>query len=122
MAYGPLADLVVLLHFAFILFVVLGGLLVLRWHKIAWIHLPVVAYGAAIEFFGWICPLTPLENALRRAAGATGYESSFVERYIVTLIYPPGLTRELQLVLGAIVIIVNVVIYALVWRRRSRSR
>lgn len=121
MPHALLADVVVLAHFAFILFVVLGGLLVLRWHKLAWLHLPVVAYGAAIEFFGWICPLTPLENALRRAAGATGYDSSFVERYIVTLIYPPGLTRELQLVLGVIVIIINVVIYTLVWRRVSRS-
>jgi hypothetical protein len=113
-----LADLVAITHFAFIAFVVLGGLLALRWRWIPWLHLPAAAWGAAIEFFGWYCPLTPLENALRRAGGAAGYAGGFVERYLLPVIYPGALTRELQVWLGVIVVLLNVVAYSVVWRRR----
>ena len=116
------ADLVVVLHLAFILFVVAGGLLVLRWPRLAWAHLPVVAWGAGIELIGWICPLTPLENALRRAAGQAGYAGGFIEHYLMPLIYPAGLTREIQLALGLFVLVVNLAIYTVVALRWRRSR
>jgi hypothetical protein len=113
------ADLVVLLHFLFVLFVVLGGLLVLRWPKLAYVHLPVALYGGLIEFVGWVCPLTPLEKRLRESAGLQGYEGGFVEHYILPVMYPAGLTRGVQLALGALVILINLAIYALVVRQRS---
>ena len=117
-----LADLVVVLHSLFVLFVVFGGLLVLRWPKLAYVHLPVAAYGVLIEFVGWVCPLTPLEKRLRESAGQQGYEGGFVEHYILPLLYPPGLTRGVQLVLGALVIIINLTIYAVIVRgHRLRS-
>jgi hypothetical protein len=117
------ADLVVLIHFAFILFVVAGGLLVLQRPRVAWLHLPVVAWGAGIELIGWVCPLTPLENALRRAAGEAGYSGGFIEHYLLPLIYPAGLTREIQLALGLFVLLVNAVIYGIVaWRLRRHAR
>ena len=115
-----LADLVVLVHLAFVLFVVLGGLLALRWPKLAYVHLPVAIYGALIELVGWICPLTPLEKRLRENAGLQGYQGGFVEHYILPVLYPSGLTRNVQLVLGGLVIALNLGIYALVlWRGRS---
>ena len=113
------ADLVVLLHFLFVLFVVFGGLLVLRWPKLAYVHLPVALYGMLIEFVGWVCPLTPLEKRLRESAGQQGYEGGFVEHYILPVLYPAGLTRGVQLVLGLVVIAVNVVIYWAIARRRN---
>ncbi len=119
MVYDVLADAVLILHLCFILFVVLGGLLVLRWPRIAWVHLPAAAWGVLVEVAGWICPLTPLEIALRRVAGRAGYETSFVEQYLVPLIYPSSLTREAQMLLGGIVVAVNVAVYGAVWRRRS---
>jgi hypothetical protein len=124
MSYRLLADLLVALHLAFVVFVVLGGLLVLRWPRLAWAHLPAAAWGAWIEAAGWICPLTPLENDLRRAAGQSGYPGGFIEHYILPVLYPPGLTREAQLVLAAIVVAINVIAYAiLLWRRlHLRSR
>ena len=115
------ADLLVAIHFAFILFVILGGLLVLRWRWIAWLHLPAAAWGAAIEFFGWICPLTPLENRLRAAAGQAGYAHGFIEEYIQPIVYPAGLTADIQIWLGVGVIAINGLIYAWVLRRRRRS-
>lgn len=118
MVYRLLADLVVVLHFAFVLFVVFGGLFALRWPRAAWIHLPAALWGAGIEFVQGICPLTPLENRLRRLGGEAGYSGGFVERYVTAALYPEGLTREVQLVLGGLVILVNVVVYAMVWRRR----
>ncbi|HET9481826.1 MAG TPA: DUF2784 domain-containing protein [Candidatus Polarisedimenticolia bacterium] len=121
MPYGRLADLVVLLHFAFVLFVCLGGLAVLRWPRVAWAHLPAVAWGVAIEYVGLICPLTPLEIALRRRAGGAGYEGDFLGRYVTALIYPEGLTRPGQIVLGTAALAVNVVAYGLVWRRRRAA-
>lgn len=117
MIYALLADVVVVLHLAFVIFVVLGGVLVLRWKRIAWVHLPAAVWGALIEFGGWICPLTPLENWLRVRGGGTAYTSGFVERYILPVLYPAALTRELQLVLGGLVIAINVTVYAIVLRR-----
>jgi Protein of Unknown function (DUF2784) len=113
-----MADLVVLVHSVFVLFVVFGGLLVLRWWKVIYLHLPAVAWGAFIEFAGGICPLTPLENALRSRAGVAGYKGGFVEHYILPALYPAGLTRNVQLVLGALVIGINLTIYAIVLRTR----
>jgi hypothetical protein len=123
MPYQTLADLVVLIHFAFVLFVGLGGLLVLQWRRIAWLHVPAAVWGAAIEFGGWICPLTPLENRLRTLGGAESYTGDFIGRYLIPLMYPAELTRELQLVLGGIVVVLNVTVYVVVWHRyRSRAR
>jgi len=116
--YAMLADLVLLLHLAFVVFVAAGALLVLRWPRVAWVHLPCAAWGAFVEFAGWICPLTPLENGLRRMAGGQVYEGGFIGHYVLPLLYPAELTRSLQLTLGLMVIVVNVAIYAWVWRRR----
>jgi hypothetical protein len=115
-------DLLVLIHFGFILFVFLGGLLVWRWPRVMWLHLPAMAWGAAIEFVGFICPLTPLENRLRMAAGADVYAGGFVERYIMPVVYPEGLDRSTQLVLGALVIAMNLVIYGIFVVRHKRRR
>jgi len=101
MVYRTLADLVVLVHVAFIVFVLFGGVLALRWRWVPLAHLPAAAWGAAVEFSGWLCPLTPLENALRRAGGGRGYSVDFIERFMVPLVYPAELTRGLQLQLGA---------------------
>jgi Protein of Unknown function (DUF2784) len=122
MPYRLAADAVLVLHAAFVLFVVLGGLFALRRPRFAWVHLPAAAWGAAIEFFGWVCPLTPLEQALRRRGGEAGYSGGFVEHYVVALLYPQGLTRGLQLALGLFVLAVNLAVYAWVWRRARRRR
>jgi hypothetical protein len=116
-----LADLVVALHFAFVLFVVLGGLLVLRWPRLAYLHIPAAIWGVLIEFAGWICPLTPLENSLRVRAGEAGYQGSFVEHYILPLLYPSALTRTVQLLLGVFVLGLNLAIYIYLLRRRARA-
>ncbi|HUF48625.1 MAG TPA: DUF2784 family protein [Vicinamibacterales bacterium] len=117
-----LADATVVIHFAFILFVVLGGLLVIRWPRLAWVHLPAAIWGAWIEFAGWGCPLTPLENWLRAASGEAVYTSSFIERYVVPVVYPAALSRPLQWLLGGFVVVINGAIYFVVLRRRSRRR
>lgn len=117
MTYRLLADLVLLLHAAFVAFVMLGGLLALRWPRAAWLHLPLVAWGAGIEFLGGICPLTPLENRWRQLAGEQGYTGGFVEHYIVAALYPDGLTRNVQVALGLLVLAVNAAIYGWAWRR-----
>jgi len=116
------ADAVVAVHFAFIVFVVAGGVLVLWRRGWALVHLPAVAWGAWTEFTGTICPLTPWEQALRRQAGTAGYAGGFVEHYLVPLIYPAALTPGIQVALGAFVLTVNAVLYALVWRRWRRGR
>lgn len=116
--YALLADLVVAIHFAFIVFAVAGGLLVLRWPWLAWAHVPAALWGAAVVACGWVCPLTPLENRLRVAAGEAGYAGGFIERYLLPLIYPPGLTRELQMLLGLALLLLNAAIYLWLWRRR----
>ena len=122
MVFRGLADLVLLVHLAFVVFVALGGLLVLRWPRLAWVHVPVALYGALIEFVGFICPLTPLENAFRRRGGEAGYEGGFVEHYITAVLYPSGLTREFQIAVGTGVLVLNAVIYAIVLRRRRLAR
>lgn len=112
------ADGVLLVHLGFILFVLLGSLLALRWRRAPWLHLPAAAWGVYIEVSGGLCPLTPLENRLRVAAGEAGYSGGFVEHYLVPLLYPAGLTQETQYLLAAIVLGVNALGYAWVWRRR----
>ena len=114
-----LADLVLLLHLAFVLFVVFGGLLVLRWRRIAWLHVPAFVWGAAIEFGGWVCPLTPLENRLREMGGEGGYAGGFVERYLVPVLYPGELTREIQIALGLAVLLINLAIYGFLLCRKT---
>lgn len=120
MAYRAAADLVVIAHLAFIAFVVAGGVLV-RWRRwVALVHLPCAVYGAAIELVGWICPLTPLENHLRRLGGERGYAGGFVEHYLVPMVYPRGLTAGAQIVLGVAVAVLNLAVYAWALRRRRR--
>ena len=120
--YSLLADLVVTLHLAFVGFVVLGGLAVWRWPRLAWVHVPAVVWGVGIELSGAVCPLTPWESWLRHRAGDTGYQGDFIDRYLLPLLYPVGLTRTGQVVLGCIVIAVNAVAYGWVWSRRRRMR
>jgi hypothetical protein len=115
-----LADLIVLVHLAFVLFVVLGGFLVLRWPRVAWAHLPAAAWGALIEFGGWICPLTPLENWLRARAGEAAYHGGFVEHYVLPVMYPSGLTRPNQVLIGLFVLVVNCAVYAIAIRRKRQ--
>ncbi len=122
MHYRLLADLVLLLHAAFVAYVVLGALLALRAPRTAWVHLPIVAWGAGIEFLGGICPLTPLENHWRQRAGEQGYAGGFVEHYVVAALYPDGLTRNVQVALGLLVLAVNALIYAVAWRRHRSTR
>jgi hypothetical protein len=117
-----LADLVVVIHFCFVLFVILGGLLVLRWPRLAYLHLPAATWGVLIEVAGWVCPLTPLEQSLRLKAGEQGYSGSFIEHYVLPLLYPSALTRTIQVVLGIIVIAVNLGIYGYLLRRRRSLR
>jgi len=121
-AFAFFADMVVFLHLGFVLFVMLGGLLVLKWKWVMWIHLPAAMWGALIEFTGWICPLTPLENWLREAGGEQGYQSDFIEHYVMPLLYPTGLTSEIQIFLGVLVILFNVGIYALVFHRHKKHK
>jgi hypothetical protein len=115
-----LADATVVVHLAFVLFVIGGGLLVLRWPRVAWVHLPAAAWGAWVEFAGWICPLTPLENWLRRRGGEAAYSSSFVDQYILPVLYPAALTRDTQLLLGGLVLAINAGVYLLVLNRAAR--
>lgn len=112
-----LADLIVLLHLLFILFVMGGGFLALRRGRIGLLHLPAVFWGIYIEFSGTVCPLTPLENHFRRLAGSAGYSTGFIDHYLLPIIYPSGLTRELQFILGFAVIGVNLVVYYFLLRR-----
>ena len=119
-AFGVLADLVVALHFAFIVFAALGGLLALRWRWTAAVHLPAAAWGAFVEVTGRVCPLTPLENRLRAAAGDATYQGDFIGRYLSAAVYPAGLTVDVQVALGLLLVLVNAVVYWLVWRRWTR--
>ncbi len=120
------ADVVLVVHVAFVVFVAAGGLAVRRWPRVAWVHVPAAAWGAAVEFAGWVCPLTPLENALRARAGAAPYESDFVARYLLPLLYPDGLSRPAQIALGLVVVALNLVLYGSLLRQRrsgcSRDR
>jgi len=113
MLYRWMADLVLVAHLAFVAFVALGGFLVWRWRRLAWIHVPVALWGAAIAVVGFTCPLTPLENQLQRLGGRAGYQGGFIEHYITAALYPAGLTSEAQLMLGTAVLALNLVVY---WR------
>ncbi len=119
MIFRRLADLVLLVHFAFVLFVALGGLLALRWPRVAWAHLPAAAWGATVEFTGWRCPLTVLENALRIHGGGVGYAGDCLDHYVAAVIYPHDLTRAIRVALGAAILILNTAIY---WRLVSEQR
>jgi hypothetical protein len=122
MLYGVFADLVIVAHLAFVLFAVFGGLLVLRWKRWAWLHVPAVLWAALIEFAGWVCPLTPLENWLRARGGGIVYQSGFVEHYILPLLYPAVLTRRLQIALGLFVLGINLGIYGWLVHRMTKAR
>lgn len=115
-----LADAIVAIHATFVLFVVFGGMLAWRWPRAAWIHLPAVAWGAGIEFLGWICPLTPLENRFRGLAYEPGYTGDFAAKYIFPVLYPESFTRGVQIALGFGVLALNAVIYLRAVRRRRR--
>jgi Protein of Unknown function (DUF2784) len=118
MWYHLLADLILLVHIAFVAFVLLGGLFALKWRPVMWMHLPAAVWGAIVELSGWICPLTPLENWLREQAGETGYRGDFIAHYLVSILYPGSLTREVQTILGLVVILVNAAIYWWLWQKR----
>ncbi|HEV8338019.1 MAG TPA: DUF2784 domain-containing protein [Candidatus Polarisedimenticolia bacterium] len=120
MPYRLLANLVVLSHLAFVLFAVFGGVLVFWWKRCAWLHLPTVLWAALIEFVGWTCPLTPLENWLRARGGGPGYQEGFIEQYILPVLYPDSLTRPSQVALGAFVLGINLGVYG--WALRHRER
>ena len=121
MLFGWLADLVLLLHFVFVAFVLLGGVLVLRWPKVAWAHLPAVGWGAFIEYANIVCPLTPLEVALRQRGGQPGYGGSFIGHYLTAILYPEDLTRAVQIGLGTVALLVNAAIYFWVRKRHRRA-
>lgn len=116
MAYRILAELVLVLHFCFVIFVVFGGLLVLRRHWAAWLHLPAVLWGIIIEFFWWSCPLTTLENFLRERGGKVGYATGFVDYYVSALLYAP-LSPNIRFAFGLLLVSFNLLIYAYLWRR-----
>jgi hypothetical protein len=121
MFYRLAADAILIVHLAFVLFVVFGAALVLRWPKVMWVHLPAVVWGVLIEFSGWICPLTPLENSLRKLGGEAGYTGGFIEHYITAALYPDGLTRQIQLALGIAVALPNLLIYGWYFRKKMRG-
>jgi len=120
MVYRILAELVLVIHFCFVLFVVLGGLLALRWRRVVWLHLPAFTWGVLVQCFSWACPLTPLENWFRRAGGESGYSGGFVEHYISAILYA-DISREFQMMLGLLLVGVNVLVYAWVLTRRRRK-
>jgi len=120
--YRLLADVVVAVHLGFVLFVVAGGFLILRWPRTAWVQLPAALWGVLVEWSGWVCPLTPLENWLRAEGGAAGYAGGFVERYLLPVLYPASLTRGTQVLLGATALVVNLIAYGLVLTRSTASR
>ena len=121
MIYRALADLVVVVHVGFVLFVILGGFLLRRWPKLIYAHIPAAIWGVLIEFGGWVCPLTPLENSLRARGGLERYQGDFIDHYILPLLYPHGLNRNIQLILGVFAFAVNVTAYTVYVRSRRRS-
>lgn len=121
MIYRILADLTILLHLSFILFVLFGGILVLYRRWIFWLHIPSLIWGVAIEIFGWVCPLTPLENSFFHLSGESGYSGGFIEHYIVPLVYPSTLTREMQWGFALVAILLNLMVYAMVLYRRFKG-
>ena len=122
MPYALLADLVVLLHVSFVLFVLCGGVLVLRWPWLARLHLPAALWGVTIELGGWVCPLTYLENSLRRLGGESGYAGTFIQQYLEPLLYPLGLGRNTQFLFALIAFSLNLAIYARLWIQHRRKK
>ena len=118
--YQLLADTVLVVHFLFIAFVLGGGFLVLRWPRLVWLHLPAAVWGVVVDWMGWICPLTPLENHLRMLAGANPYSGDFIEHYCLPIIYPAGLTPRIQMLLAGVVLVLNGAVYAVLLRKRWR--
>lgn len=114
-----ISELLVVSHFGFILFVIFGGLLVLKWRWMVWVHLPAALWGIVVEVMGWICPLTPLENRYRLQAGQEGYGGDFISHYLLPIIYPAGLNMDLQLALAGFVVVVNTVVYIYVFQKRG---
>lgn len=122
MIAGLVADIIVLAHLGFILFVALGGILVVKWGKVAFLHLPCALWGMLIAWGGWICPLTPLEMHFRQLAGQAGYTGGFVDHYVMPIVYPEGLTRGMQIAFGVTILTVNLLVYARVLVKRARRR
>ena len=123
MIYSLLADAVMLVHLSFVVFAVAGGLLVLKWLRLAWLHIPAVCWAIWIEYSGFICPLTPLEQSLRQRAGEASYSGGFITHYLGPVLYPEGLTREMQWWIAAFVLVLNLVVYLLVfiaWKKKKR--
>lgn len=118
MGYRLLADLLLILHLLFIVFVIFGAVLVARWRGLMVVHLAAVAWGALIEFAGWVCPLTPLENRARVLAGETGYQGGFIEHYLTAVIYPAGLSRDMQILLGTLVVVINLLAYLWIFKKK----
>ena len=122
MLHRLLAELALILHFLFILFVIFGGLFVFKWNRIIWLHVPCAIWGALLEVYRWICPLTYLENYFRNHAEISGYSGGFIEHYLLPVIYPAGLTENARIILAIIVIVINLVIYGYFgWRRSYKS-
>lgn len=121
MIYRLLADVVVAIHVCFVLFVVFGGFLLRRWPKLIYAHIPAAVWGVMIEFGGWVCPLTPLENSLRMRGGEAGYQGDFIDHYVIPLLYPHGLNRNIQTLLGIIAFSVNAIAYYIYFRSRRRA-
>lgn len=122
MLYTLAANVILIVHGLFVLAVVFGGLLALKWPRAAYLHLPMAAWGVALSLAGWTCPLTPLENELRREAGAQGYTGGFIEHYITAFVYPQGLTHQHQIVLGVLLLVGNAAVYTRLWLRHKKSR
>jgi len=122
MLYQLLANAVIIIHVGFVAFVVLGGFLAWRWQRVAWLHIPTALYGVTIEFVGWVCPLTPLENHFRGLAGRSGYTGGFVEHYIIPVLYPTDWTVSLRVILGTLVLFVNALAYGVYFWRIAKSR
>ena len=121
MIYRILADILVVLHGLFILYVLFGAFLNFKWPKMIWIHLPIMIWGVLVEYYHWICPLTPLENYFRQLAGEGGYEGGFIEHYIIPVIYPENLTPQFQVFFGSLVVILNLVVYGFYFYRLKRK-
>jgi Protein of Unknown function (DUF2784) len=119
--YQFLADMVLLAHLVFVVFVLLGGLLLLRWPRLIWLHIPAMMWTVFVEVTAWVCPLTPLENYFRELAGGNVYQGEFIARYLLPLFYPAGLTPAIQLLLAGVVIVFNTIIYTVMIRVRKRK-
>ena len=121
MIAGLAAEMIVLVHLGFIVFVALGGFLVIKWHNIAFLHIPCTLWGVLIAFCGWICPLTPLEMHFRKLAGIAGYDGGFIDHYVMPIVYPAGLTRRMQIAFGVTLLVVNLLVYARVLVNRTKQ-